>query len=153
MNISRLYSRKQLKMSPQSSEQKLKTKHICLIDDDEIAEILVSGLLKRLGALHFTYFSNGEKAQEGLSKLNEETFPDLILLDLQMPVMDGFGFLKVYAKSFYPLYPSTRLAILTSSLQSEDQVACQNFPFIEDYLIKPLMLTQLKALLEKKAQS
>ncbi len=126
--------------------------HICLIDDDEIMPLLVSGLLKRLppdlAPIRFESHIHGQKALDGLSHISEADFPDLILLDLSMPVMDGHTFLKHYAERYANKHPDTKIVVLTSSLLKEDKLAINHYPFVKHFMIKPLLLTQLKQLLE-----
>ena len=126
-------------------------KKICLIDDDDIVVLLVSGLLKRMTQEvdRFWAYSNGQEALSELNQLSQAAFPDLILLDLKMPVMDGHDFLKLYSESLLLQYPNTKLVILTSSLQKQDQWNCSQYSFLSGYLVKPLLLTQLTDLLEK----
>jgi CheY-like chemotaxis protein len=127
-------------------------KHICLIDDDEIMPLLVAGLLKRLtpgmAPIRFESYVHGQQALEGLKRVLEDDFPDLILLDLGMPVMDGHSFLKHYAERYANQHPDTKIVVLTSSLLKEDKLAINHYPFVKHYMIKPLLLTQLKQLLE-----
>jgi len=126
--------------------------HICLIDDDEIMPLLISGLLKRLtpamAPIRFESFVHGQQALEGLKQIQESGFPDLILLDLSMPVMDGHTFLKHYAENFANAQPDTKIVVLTSSLLKEDKLAVNHYAFVKDFMVKPLLLTQLKQLLE-----
>ncbi len=126
--------------------------HICLIDDDEIMPLLISGLLKRLtpgiAPIRFESYAHGQLALEGLNQFPEGDFPDLILLDLSMPVMDGHNFLKHYTERFGGGHPDTKIVVLTSSLLKEDKLAVNHYPFVKDFMIKPLLLTQLKQLLE-----
>jgi CheY-like chemotaxis protein len=126
-------------------------KKICLIDDDDIVVLLVSGLLKRMREKvdHFFSYSNGKEAFAGLTQLPQVSFPDLILLDLKMPIMDGHDFLKLYSESFLSLYPNTKVVILTSSMMKQDQWNCSQYSFLSGYLVKPLLLTQLTELLEQ----
>lgn len=127
-------------------------KHICLIDDDEIAALLVSGLLKRLDkpqtAIQLSSFPHGRAALDGLSHLPKASFPDLILLDLGMPVMDGHQFLKHYTESLAGNNPQTKIVVLTSSLLKQDRMVVEQYDFVKDFIVKPLLLTQLKTLIE-----
>lgn len=126
--------------------------HICLIDDDEIMPLLIAGLLKRLtpgmAPVRFESYVHGQQALEGLGRLLKNDFPDLILLDLGMPVMDGHTFLKHYTERLANEHPDTKIVVLTSSLLKEDRMAVKHYAFVKDFMVKPLLLTQLKQLLE-----
>lgn len=124
--------------------------HICLIDDDEIVLLMVSNMLKRIlgNGFRFSSFLNGQEALDAFRHFKRDDFPDLILLDLKMPVMDGFEFLKHYQTEFLDRYQDSHLFVLTSSLLSQDRDDCLRFGFVRDYMIKPLLLTQLQDLLQ-----
>ena len=81
-------------------------------------------------------------------RLLKNDFPDLILLDLGMPVMDGHTFLKHYTERLANEHPDTKIVVLTSSLLKEDRMAVKHYAFVKDFMVKPLLLTQLKQLLE-----
>ncbi len=123
-------------------------RHICLIDDDEIVLLMVSNMLNRLlgNEFRFSSFLNGQLALDAFRQFKPEDFPDLILLDLKMPVMDGFEFLSYYQREFLNPHPDSHLFVLTSSLLSQDRDDCLRFGFVRDYMIKPLLLTQLQEL-------
>ena len=108
---------------------------IFLIDDNTI-DLLISRklLLKHDSELTVIEFS---KAQEAVAALQntEEPLPDLVLLDLNMPSMNGWEFLEAVK----PLdRPPERVFILTSSLDERDKTMATNYPSVKGYITKPL---------------
>lgn len=74
-------------------------------------------------------------------------YPDLIFLDLNMPVMGGWEFLDEFEKHFSDRFSKTKIVILTSSMDPQERTRAQKHPVVLDCLSKPLtfeMLDQLK---------
>ena len=71
-----------------------------------------------------------------------EMFPPLvILLDINMPIMNGFDFLEKHqslVKSSEHQISSPVVLMLTSSAERKDKQACESYTFVEDYIVKPL---------------
>lgn len=119
-----------------------KFKCILLIDDDEISNfltertIMINDLASRVEAA-----INGE---EGLDKLKElyqtNGIPDLILLDIKMPVLDGFGFLKKFHALDIENKP--QVVILSSSSHFRDQLRAKEYN-IRGFIEKPLSVDKL----------
>lgn len=118
---------------------------ILLIDDDETTNYLNQRLLRKMNVVHHIQVAtNGE---EGLQYLREhclssttptESCPDLIFLDIKMPVMDGFEFLDEY-RLLSPLLPAQAIiAMLTSSVSQVDLNRLQQYDSIRKFLNKPL---------------
>lgn len=79
--------------------------------------------------------------REGLDILAAEaTPPDAILLDINMPGMNGHEFLEEYSKQENP---SCVVVMLTSSVQQQDKKKCMKFDFVKRYFDKPLELAHL----------
>jgi len=89
-------------------------KLVMLVDDDEFTLTLMAGILKDDGWRVFKA-ENGQVALEHI----EEKSPSLILLDLNMPVMDGFTLLPI----LHQKYPTIPVIVLTSSHLSADEQA------------------------------
>lgn len=111
-----------------------------VIEDDAITSTITKLLIKR--ALHFdevqTYV-NGQRALDRLTAaLREEgdAVPDLILLDLNMPLMDGWEFLDAFAA--LPHAKDVCVFILTSSIHPEDIEKAQDYKEVRGYFSKPL---------------
>jgi CheY-like chemotaxis protein len=122
---------------------------VWLVDDDSIERILVAGLLLRFSRSHqLSYFSTAEAALAVLEGVTLESVPDLILLDLSMPGLNGFDFLDRYqALGVSQKYPQTELYILTSSHNPQDRDNALAYDCVKGYILKPLLMTQLKQIL------
>lgn len=114
-----------------------------IVEDDEIASFLVKRIVDSFSEVgeSKTYF-NGEAAFNILKFdfENSHTFPDLILLDINMPVMDGWDFLEalgeINPEASVPVY------ILTSSIDPSDMEKSRRYKHVKGFLSKPL--TRLK---------
>lgn len=120
--------------------------HILLVDDNEIDLFLheklirLSGIGERVDA--FT------TAREALAYLEKnEKQPDIILLDIQMPEMDGFDFLKAYEAIEGLNHDLTRIYMVSSSLDFSDISKAKANPLVSEFIKKPLNVRELKEIL------
>ena len=118
----------------------LNGKKILITDDNEINRLLASTILVNFGAL-ITEASNGEEALECLT---DDTF-DLILMDVQMPVMDGLEATKLIRKKINNHVP---IIALTAFALKGDNQKCFDAG-MDDYLSKPFEETQLLEIVAK----
>lgn len=117
------------------------SKIIYLVDDDYIFRTVASVLLKReLGPVEIYEFENGLKLFNKLETLNhsQERRPNIILLDINMPVMNGWEFLEELKNSPTDLRKGIQIHILTSSIAPEDINLSRTYEFIHGYITKPL---------------
>ncbi|UZR98562.1 response regulator [Chondrinema litorale] len=70
-----------------------------------------------------------------------------ILLDLMMPLMDGFDFLEEYERYYYPVYPQLPLIVISSTLNSADKNRVLSFPFVTKFVEKPFSRSIVQAYL------
>lgn len=119
---------------------KKELKHILLIDDDEATNFLHELLLKSLfPEVQITLAWNGQEAIDFLKAVkNSEDLPDLIFLDINMPVMDGWEFLEEYDALSKDFHKSVVAFMVTSSLNKEDQATADKSPCIDLFLPKPI---------------
>src|SRR5690606_38258261 len=120
---------------------------ILLVDDDYVNNFVTERLLRKSGiAIEIKAVRNGEEA---LTYLTEEInyCPDLILLDINMPEMDGINFLKNFKKMV--LDKSIRIILLTSSVNPKDKELLHHLGY-DDIMLKPFTSEKLLALLNKK---
>lgn len=124
-------------------------KKVIFIDDDtELVRIYNSILEHKNLSDYFLHFENGKEGIDYLKKIkNEEDLPAYILLDLYMPEMDGFKFLKILDKS-PKLKESVEVYVCSSSQKQDDRNKVMKYPFVSAYLEKPLPSDFLELLIE-----
>jgi len=114
---------------------------ICLIDDDMIFRYLTQTLIAKTHLVNdIDAFSNGLDAINFLKavSLDDGKLPDIILLDLFMPVMDGWGFLKEYEKLQPKLTKKIPIYIVTSSIDPADIQKSKAINLVIDFIVKPM---------------
>ncbi|MCW5518593.1 response regulator [Aureitalea sp. L0-47] len=113
---------------------KLKSLTVLLIEDDQIEVMKLKRSIKQLGHTHkVVEAKNGEDALQQLTSGN--VLPDIILLDLNMPKINGIEFLKILKEDAKLRYIPT--VILTTSENRTDLLACYEVG-IAGYILKPL---------------
>jgi CheY-like chemotaxis protein len=127
---------------------------IMCIDDDPITLMLFKKVVQKASfAKEITNATNGEEAILLINNItNQETKPQLIFLDLNMPVMGGWEFLDLFNASNYFTLNNTKVIILTSTIDPEDIKKSKSYPNVIEFLSKPItveMLDYLKSKIEK----
>ena len=125
---------------------------ILLIDDDSVSNFLSEMALQDMNLSDQVHVSeNGEEALDFICEhcCNKEKgadCPDLIFLDINMPVMDGFQFLEALEKIPYLHKKPMKIVMLTSSNANKDIEKAKKFN-IDGYIVKPLSPEKLNLLL------
>lgn len=118
---------------------------VLLIDDDYISNFIADHLLQKHEVTKNVIFSrNGDEALKYLKETDE--FPELIFLDINMPVMDGFEFIEAF-REYNMDKNKTRIIIYTASFNQEDIELLQKIGF-RDFIIKPLTEEKLQKVLK-----
>jgi len=125
--------------------------NICIVDDDDIYQYTVVRTLKSIDLnKKIIVFSDGEEALnffiENLN--NEKELPDVVLLDINMPIMDGFQFMEEYAKIKPRVGKKINIYMVSSSVDPVDIEKAKNISDISDYIIKPIKPGELKSIIE-----
>ena len=126
---------------------------VLLVDDDDTTNYLNHLLLKRMGiAAHILIATNGRQAldllPEHCPELDSPTCPVLILLDINMPVMNGFEFLEAYAQLPQARRDARVVLVLTTSLNPRDAERLLALP-AAGILVKPLSKAKVAQLLHE----
>lgn len=120
---------------------------ILIVDDDDIARYLMKSVIKSV--IQENHILTANNGQEALSVLNQAcsagNCPELVLLDINMPVMNGFEFLQELQNTSMIRY-TMKIAILTSSSNPIDYLMAQEYPIIA-FLEKPLTKDMFKSVL------
>ena len=123
----------------------MKNKITYVIDDDKLSIRLMSMLIsKKKFCEEIVSFCNAELALETL-KINcntPQTLPDVILLDLNMPILDGWQFLDEF--SLLPLEKDISIFIVTSSIDPSDIEMAKNYKMVKSYIMKPITAQKLE---------
>lgn len=118
-----------------------KIKNVSIVDDDELFQFVMRQHLERLGMVENIHkFSDGEQALNYIrSNLQHpELLPELILLDVNMPYMDGWQFMREYVKLELPAGINIKIYVLSSSTHESDLQKAKEFPSLAGYLVKPI---------------
>lgn len=129
---------------------------ILLVDDDETTNYVNKRLLTRLKvAREVKIMTNGEEAMAYLQRITdgtgepEEVIPDLIFLDIKMPVMDGFSFLEAYEKANLRGKNQVVILMLTSSASFYDLERLKQYQKVKKHISKALTEGDVRDLLQE----
>lgn len=131
-----------------------KIKSICIIDDDPITVFGITRMLKNMVACeNISTFPNGKLAIDGLTSLFHENreMPELILLDINMPIMDGWQFLEEFIR--LPIEQEVYINIITSSIDPIDLQKSEMYKLMTSHAIaytnKPLRKEEIEEVISK----
>ena len=131
-----------------------KISSILLVDDNASLNMVNIRYIERLEvAQQVAEVRNGQDAIDFLLKQNKYAngnptfFPDVIILDLNMPIMDGFEFLEKY-KEIVSDFQQSRIIVLSSTSRQDEKEKALGFEAVEDYWVKPITKEQWLALKE-----
>jgi CheY-like chemotaxis protein len=110
-----------------------------LFVDDSKTEINYLKLLFQFTEIPLNpmFINSAHAALETLENMNHDKFPDIIVVDINMPLMDGFEFTEVYQKKFGEKYPNTRLFIYSTSIHSADINRAETMGGVAGFIAKP----------------
>lgn len=124
--------------------------HSALLIDDNESDILLNKAIL-LNNKFTSIVHSAEGAMEGIRLLRELNYtdsgvPEIIFLDIQMPVMDGFGFLKEFHQLPDAIRHHTSIVMLTASTDIIDYYRAIRNPYVLNYMKKPFNLIELQSL-------
>ena len=135
---------------PQTLFQKMKFNDVFVVDDNKIFHFIIKKLLLNNNInVAPEFFENGLQAIEGIKrKLDEQQAPpDLILLDINMPILDGWQFLEEFKVLKSRIEKEICIYIISSSDHTVDRNRANDFKDeIKDYYLKPITIEGLRSI-------
>ena len=121
---------------------------VLLIDDNPSCNFIMSEFIRLVN--DSIVVNSAESVEQALEILaDSQEFPDVIYVDLNMPVFDGFDFIESFERVFFERNPECKLFMLTSSLREEDKVKALQFRSVKGFVSKSDIDTFLPETLEK----
>lgn len=129
--------------------------NIMLIDDDQINNLISRETIKHFDpSINVVEYEKPDQALSFLtnqSTLRIQNLPDVIFLDINMPLINGWTFLDKYRHILQFLNADIELFLLTSSINHKDMQKAQSFPIISHYISKPLTVKVLEKIRNDQA--
>lgn len=121
--------------------------NLWIIDDDPMTSFYIKRLAE-LGELAgiISIYNKAQGAVDYLlhHKKSNDHLPDIILLDIYMPELDGWGFLEAFQKISDQLSKKIEVYIISSSYHPKDVNRAKLIPEVKDYLQKPVTIEALR---------
>lgn len=135
------------------SQNKSKYHAVMLIDDNEIDNLINQKMIEAANITEHIFTHTGAKsAIEFLKNLEKiegpavNVLPDIIFLDIDMPLMDGFQFLDEFEKLNDATKEKCNIVMLTSSINPQDVNKSKKYTNVKKYINKPLTQENLEKL-------
>ncbi len=126
-----------------------KLRSILLIDDDEATNNLNKYLFSSMNLCDkIDIVGNGKEGMDFINRCTEEEIPELVLLDVNMPLMNGFEFLEEYANIKKTKTNKITLLMLTTSQNSTDVEQSRAYKMLSGYIGKPLLKSKINNIWE-----
>lgn len=126
------------------------TKELYIIDDDNIYRMIASRMISRVAP--GSPITECENGLIGLSKLEQNVNSDfeiIVLLDINMPILNGWGFLDQIADKKFFNNNAIKIYIVSSSTDESDLIKAQQYDFLGGFLHKPLKKEDIISIIEK----
>jgi CheY-like chemotaxis protein len=131
--------------------EQFKFNSVMLIDDNEIDNLINQKMIESASLSKHIFSHTGAKSAieflRNVEKVNDSTMlPDMIFLDIDMPLMDGFQFLEEFERLGDRTKKHCKIVMLTSSINPQDVSRAKKYTYVQQYLNKPLTAENLEKL-------
>lgn len=129
-----------------------KAHHVLILDDDRMFNMINEKIIRtsKFGE-QIDVYSDAAEALTYLKKLiavNVSQFPDVMFIDINMPLMDGWQFLDVVNKFPEDVMEKSNIYLLTSSIDPNDIERARSYKIVSSMISKPLTITILENLID-----
>ena len=124
-------------------------KSVMLVDDNEIDNIINEKIIESSAfAENILVFQTGQEALDYLREHqdDEAQLPEIVFLDINMPIMDGFQFLDDFEGFSEKVLKKCKIIMLSSSISPKDIDRAASSRYVKKYLNKPLNARYLQAI-------
>lgn len=123
-------------------------KEIFIIDDDPIYAFIVSKMINKIdSSLIINQCENGKIGLTKLEYLRNSSHKVVVFLDINMPVLDGWGFLDGIEKSNFYNLQDLIIYIVSSSTDKRDMLKAKQYGFVKGFFHKPLLSEDIKTVI------
>ncbi len=122
---------------------------IMIVDNDQVNSFVLKNIITRnYSEAEIALYPDGADALEQLRSLNiaGDAFPDVILLDIYMPIVSGFEFLERYVKDY--AHKASNIFVMSNSLSKEDQQRANMYSVVRGFITKPLIYNNIQFIIE-----
>jgi CheY-like chemotaxis protein len=125
-------------------------KSVLIIDNDPIYRTISQKIIEKLDLAETIFVKkNGYTAIDFIINVlaTKSKLPEIIFLDIEMPVMNGWEFMDEYCKIENTLLTGIEIYIVSSSISKVDKDKAKSYSEIKDFISKPLTIENLKTIL------
>lgn len=122
---------------------------VLVVDNDQVNSFVLKNIItKNYPGAEVSLFGDAQSALSSLDEAESKglSFPNILLLDIYMPGLDGFGFLEAYSSKY--AHKQTVIFAMSSSLVKEDQQKANSFPIVKGFITKPLIYNNIQFIVD-----
>ncbi len=123
-------------------------KKLAVVDDDDVFHWIIQKHIERIDLpIEVLSFYNGDEIFDFVADV-DKVLPDIVFLDLNMPICNGWGFLDRFSKIHPQMQNGMEIYIVSSSIDPEDINRAENYEFVKDFVSKPLTEEFIRSVIE-----